>query len=59
VLRCTVSAGVAFGSMKRATLTEMLTRADRALYQAKRAGRNRVVVDGWITEQARRPALRA
>ena len=59
VLRCTVSAGIAFGSMNRATLSEMLTRADRALYQAKRAGRNRVVVDGWITEPARRPALRA
>ena len=58
-LRCTVSAGVAFGKPGGVTLSDMLTRADRALYEAKRAGRNRVAVDGWIAGPVHRPAQRA
>jgi diguanylate cyclase (GGDEF)-like protein len=41
----TVSAGIGFGDAAGATLEEVLGRADRALYQAKNAGRNRVVAD--------------
>jgi diguanylate cyclase (GGDEF)-like protein len=43
----TVSAGVAVADrFNSANPTQLLRRADRALYQAKRLGRNRVVVDG-------------
>jgi diguanylate cyclase (GGDEF)-like protein len=42
----TVSAGVAVADrFNSANPTQLLRRADRALYQAKRLGRNRVVVD--------------
>jgi len=42
-LRVTVSAGVA-GFQPGETMSQLLSRADGALYEAKRAGRNRVVV---------------
>ena len=42
-LRVTVSAGVA-GFQPGETVSQLLSRADGALYEAKRAGRNRVVV---------------
>lgn len=44
-LRCTVSAGIGFGREDGAGLEEVLECADKALYAAKRGGRNRVVFD--------------
>ncbi len=41
-VRCTISIGVAFFPQHGATLTELLRKADIALYSAKRDGRNRV-----------------
>jgi diguanylate cyclase (GGDEF)-like protein len=43
-LACTVSAGIAAGDS--ASVDRVLAEADRALYEAKRQGRNRVVVAG-------------
>lgn len=40
--RCTASAGLAFGTFEGAEMVDVMTRADHALYAAKRAGRNRV-----------------
>ena len=42
-VRCTVSVGIGFGSPTGSNLIDVLTDADRALYAAKRAGRNRIV----------------
>lgn len=42
-LRCTVSAGFAFGSTDGMSFDKVLSAADKALYAAKRAGRNRVL----------------
>lgn len=42
LIRCTVSAGLAFGSQRADSFEAVLNRADAALYQAKRQGRNRV-----------------
>ena len=42
--RITVSIGVAFDASSRAGLSEMVSLADRAMYEAKRAGRDQVVV---------------
>ncbi|QRM54948.1 GGDEF domain-containing protein [Sinorhizobium sp. BG8] len=41
---CSVSAGIAFGSKQGATFDSVLNNADKALYTAKRDGRNRVSV---------------
>lgn len=40
--RCTASAGIAFGDAEGVLVEDVLTRADNALYSAKRSGRNRV-----------------
>jgi len=47
VFSCTVSAGIAFGDANRPSLDDVLARADRALYQAKRNGRNRIETGEW------------
>jgi diguanylate cyclase (GGDEF)-like protein len=41
---CTVSIGISYNETKRETLKQVLKQADLALYQAKHAGRNNVVV---------------
>jgi diguanylate cyclase (GGDEF)-like protein len=43
-IRVTISIGVAVPSQARHTLDDLLAAADHALYQAKRSGRDRVVV---------------
>ena len=43
-IRVTISIGVAVPSQARRTLDDLLAAADHALYQAKRSGRNRVVI---------------
>ena len=42
---CTVSAGVATAAEPGERLDDMLQRADKALYMAKRDGRDRVVAE--------------
>lgn len=44
VCRLTVSIGVSFAHSAAFDLSEMVSHADRAMYEAKRAGRNRVVI---------------
>lgn len=46
--RCTVSAGIAFGTPERRNFEAVLNLADSALYEAKRAGRNRVEIAGFL-----------
>jgi diguanylate cyclase (GGDEF)-like protein len=45
-LRCTVSAGIAFGAEEGSSFEDVLRRADQALYTAKHDGRNRVAAGG-------------
>lgn len=47
-LVCTVSAGVATGTVKGIGFDEVLRAADKALYVAKRNGRNRVEVAAYL-----------
>ncbi|MGR9244353.1 GGDEF domain-containing protein [Rhizobium leguminosarum] len=48
VLSCTVSVGVAPGRSKSLDFDTMLSAADKALYVAKRAGRNRVELASYL-----------
>ncbi len=45
---CTVSAGVATGTVKGLAFDDVLRAADKALYEAKRNGRNRVEVAAYL-----------
>lgn len=45
-LCCTVSVGLSFATHSKWSLSAVMHEADTALYQAKRSGRNRVVVSG-------------
>lgn len=47
-LRCTVSAGIAMGAAGGESFETVLSLADNALYEAKRAGRDRVEVAGYL-----------
>lgn len=53
---CTVSAGVATYPVGAADETELVERADDALYESKRRGRNRVTIYTGVAEQSELPA---
>jgi diguanylate cyclase (GGDEF)-like protein len=57
----TVSIGIAQASSDTPTIAELLKQADRALYQAKRSGRNRVMTASAInpSDSTHRPLLLA
>jgi diguanylate cyclase (GGDEF)-like protein len=57
LLRCTVSAGIAFGSSEVADFDGVLQAADRALYAAKRNGRNRIESAEYLHAVTRERAL--
>jgi len=50
--RVTVSVGVASGRQPGETIQDIVERADRALYAAKRTGRDRVV-EAWSSDAAK------
>ena len=52
----TISAGVASYALRAADETELIERADDALYESKRRGRNRVTIHTGSTEESEIPA---
>lgn len=55
----TISAGVSEMQSNSDTLEDLIRRADRALYDAKGAGRNCIVVHGWRGSAAEPPDARS
>ena len=53
---CTISAGVASYPEGAADETQLVERADDALYESKRRGRNRVTICTGAAERQRQPA---
>ena len=53
-IACTVSAGVSQSLRRGDSWTAMVSRSDRALYLAKHAGRNRVILDDLVAKLPRR-----
>jgi diguanylate cyclase (GGDEF)-like protein len=49
----TVSVGLAIAAGERSDLPSLLVSADRALYRAKKEGRNRVAAEDWVIVDAR------
>jgi diguanylate cyclase (GGDEF)-like protein len=49
----TVSVGLAIAAGERSDLPSLLVSADRALYRAKKEGRNRVAAEDWVIVGAR------
>jgi len=52
----TISAGVASYPLRAADETELVDRADDALYESKRRGRNRVTIHTGLTDESEIPA---
>ena len=52
----TISAGVASYPLRAADETELIERADNALYESKRRGRTRVTIHTGLSEESRIPA---
>jgi diguanylate cyclase (GGDEF)-like protein len=46
-MRITLSAGIAVYPAEGSTIDEVVQKADQAMYQAKKEGRNRVIAGGF------------
>lgn len=58
--RVTVSIGVAIGGGQCSSATDLIERADRAMYRAKALGRNgQFVIDQWPTDSERNTGVRS